>query len=66
VSRRKSSACARPYIGETRKCRSCYGSGSVLVDAQYDFATGEPTQGALTCFACRGAGSVYAYPGRSR
>ncbi len=53
---------------EVRECRSCYGSGSVLEDAEYDPTTGELVQASCSCPICEGAGSVsvflYAAPQR--
>jgi DnaJ-class molecular chaperone len=49
---------------EDRPCHSCYGSGTVIQDATYDFETGELIQALGACPICRGAGeiSVYRYP----
>ena len=48
---------------ETRgECRSCYGTGWVLADAEYDPETGELVEEAVPCFICRGSGVVYLYP----
>ena len=46
---------------ETRECRSCLGTGSVLVDAEYDPTTGELVQEVAACFICKGAGEVSVY-----
>jgi DnaJ-class molecular chaperone len=46
---------------ETRECRSCLGSGSVLLDATYDHTTGELVQEVAACFICKGAGEVSVY-----
>jgi hypothetical protein len=46
---------------ETRECRSCYGTGWVLADAEYDPATGELVEESIRCFICRGMGTVYVY-----
>ena len=52
----------RPSIPrEQRECRSCYGVGFVLLDAEYDAATGALTQEATTCPVCKGSGSVSVY-----
>ncbi len=55
---------ATPEQRETRKCRSCYGSGYVLTDAVYDQQTGELVEESVICPICRGSGqvSVYLYP----
>ena len=49
---------------EVRECRSCYGSGAVLEDAEYSAETGE-----LVHPICGGVGSVsvflYAAPGEA-
>ena len=52
---------------ETRECRSCYGTGWVLADVEYNPATGELVQENARCFICGGADtvSVYVY-GRGR
>ena len=46
---------------EQRECRSCYGTGPVLLDAEYDPASGELTQETVDCFICGGSGSVPVY-----
>ena len=43
---------------ETRECRSCYGTGWVLTDAEYNPATGELVQESVHCFICGGTGTV--------
>ncbi len=43
---------------EVRECRSCYGGGWVLEDAEYDPTTGELVQTSAPCPICGGAGSV--------
>jgi hypothetical protein len=50
---------ARP--DETRECRSCYGTGWMLADAEYDPQSGELVEEAIRCFICRGSGAVYVY-----
>jgi DnaJ-class molecular chaperone len=49
---------------EVRPCHSCYGSGTVVQDATYDFETGELIQAIGVCPICRGVGekNVYCYP----
>ena len=53
---------------EERVCRSCYGSGTVLEDAEYNAQTGELVQVICECPICEGVGSVsvflYAAPRR--
>jgi hypothetical protein len=48
---------------EMRECRSCYGSGRVLLDATYDPETGELVQETTDCFLCGGRDtmSVFLY-----
>ena len=46
---------------EVRECRSCFGCGEVLLDAEYDPASGELVQVLAPCPVCRGVGSVSAY-----
>lgn len=41
-----------------RECRSCNGHGLVLVDAEYDYTTGELVQEVSGCFICKGEGRV--------
>ena len=57
-----------PREREVRECRSCYGSGTVLEDAEYNPETGELVQASCSCPICKGAGSVsvflYAAPRR--
>lgn len=55
-----------PTPREQRECRSCYGSGRVLLDASYDPETGELVQALTDCPICEGAKvvSVYRYPPR--
>ncbi len=48
-----------PY--EQRECHSCYGTGRVLLDAEYDPGSGELTQETTACFICAGMGSVSIY-----
>ena len=43
---------------EVRECRNCYGSGSVLEDAEYSAQTGELVQVICECPICGGVGSV--------
>lgn len=56
-------------VREVRECRSCYGSGSVLEDAQYNPETGKLVQVFCECPIYGGAGSVsvflYAAPGEA-
>ncbi len=42
----------------TRECRSCNGHGLVLVDAEYDFESGELAEEVAECFICKGEGVV--------
>jgi len=55
---------------QMRECRSCNGHGLVLVDAEYDFESGELVQEVCECFVCMGEGAVplfmYARPRRRR
>lgn len=53
-----------PEEQETRPCRSCYGTGWVLADAEYDPETGELVEEAVRCFICRGERVVFVYPER--
>ena len=46
---------------EVRGCRSCYGSGSVLEDAEYSPETGELVQAVVDCPRCGGAGEISVY-----
>ncbi len=46
---------------ETRACRSCNGCGLVLLNAEYDYETGELVQESTTCFICKGAGEISVY-----
>jgi len=46
---------------ESRECRSCNGFGLVLLDAEYDFESGELTQESTECPICHGGGSVSIY-----
>jgi hypothetical protein len=46
---------------ELRECRSCNGFGLALLDAEYDFETGELIQESIECFICKGAGEVSVY-----
>jgi DnaJ-class molecular chaperone len=63
---REREAFARGFFGEgyrqgtreVRECRSCYGSGSVLEDAEYNIETGELVQVICECPICEGVGSV--------
>jgi hypothetical protein len=54
---------------EVRRCRNCYGTGTVLEDAQYNPETGELVQVICECPICGGVGSVsvflYAAPGEA-
>jgi hypothetical protein len=52
---------ATDTIHERRECRSCNGFGLVLLDAEYDFETGELTQESIECFICHGGGEVSVY-----
>jgi hypothetical protein len=74
---REREAFARGFFGgeefrqedrEVRECRSCYGNGSVLEDAEYNAQTGELMQVICECPICGGVGSVsvflYAAPRR--
>jgi hypothetical protein len=53
---------------QMRECRSCLGSGTVALDAEYDAETGELVQEIADCPICEGAGKVsvflYAVPRR--
>ena len=55
---------------ESRECRPCRGTGAVVEDVAYDFATGEVTGRVVDCPACEGVGSIsvflYAAPPRRR
>jgi hypothetical protein len=74
---REREAFARGFLGEeyrqegreVRECRGCYGSGSVLEDAEYRAETGELVQVICECPICGGVGSVsvflYAAPGEA-
>jgi hypothetical protein len=72
---REREAFARGFLGEeyrqedreVRQCRSCYGSGSVLEDAEYNAGTGELVQVICECPICGGVGSVsvFLYAARS-
>ena len=63
---REREAFARGFLGEdyrqedraVRECRSCYGSGFVLEDAEYTAETGELVQAICECPICEGVGSV--------
>ena len=46
---------------EQTECRSCNGFGLVLLDAEYDFESGELVQESTECPVCHGSGSVRAY-----
>ena len=46
---------------EERECRSCYGCGYVLLDAQYDYTSGELVQEETPCLICKGEGRVSVY-----
>jgi hypothetical protein len=73
---REREAFARGFFGEeyrqedreVRECRSCYGSGTVLEDAEYNAQTGELVQLICECPICEGVGWVsvllYAAPRR--
>ncbi len=43
---------------EERPCRSCRGSGYVLLDIAYDVTTGELAEEAAACPICKAAGVV--------
>jgi hypothetical protein len=46
---------------ETGECRSCFGSGVVVQDAEYCAETGELVQTVVDCPVCGGQGSVSVY-----
>ena len=46
---------------ERRECRSCNGFGLVILDAAYDFESGELTQESIECFICHGSGQISVY-----
>jgi DnaJ-class molecular chaperone len=54
---------------EVRECWSCYGSGSVVEDAEYSAETGELVQVIGECPICGGVGTIsvflYAAPGEA-
>ena len=45
-------------IFESRPCRSCFGAGEVLIDADYNPSTGELIQYLGPCSICAGRGTV--------